>query len=104
VYDGDVWSIGTTESPPQNFFITIEDHDGTLVVTKDNGVDPPTVAIGVELPGVIFWMDVWGNPLGNASWFSGSTYFANINRSSGTMMGIVSSSFGGIAVFSGQKL
>jgi hypothetical protein len=104
VYDGDVWSIATTESPPEDFLITIEDYDGSLVVLKDNGVDPPQVAVGIEFSGIIFWMDVRIDPFGVATWFSGSTYFANINRRSGVMTGVVSSGAGGIALFSGRKL
>ncbi len=53
---------------------------------------------------MIFWMDMWIEPFGNVSWTSGSTYFANINRSTGKMAGILISNAGGLAVFSGQKL
>jgi hypothetical protein len=103
VYTDDVWQITTAESPVRDFQITIDNHDGTLVVLQNNGVDPPKVAVGIEVAGIIFWMDVWGDPLGSKSWASGSTYFANINRGSGRMTGLVSSGAGGIAVFSGQK-
>ncbi len=104
VYSGDVWSITTTESPPQDFIITIEEYDGSLLVLKDDGVNPTKMAIGVELSGVIFWMDVGITPLGGMSWSSGSTYLANINRDSGVMAGIVLSNAGGMAFFDGRKL
>ena len=98
---GDVWRVTTTADPPESFWITIEDHGGVLVVLKDDGVDPVSLALGVEFTGVIFWMDIWMDPLGNVLWGTGDTFFGNINRTAGTMVGVVFDNAGGFATFNG---
>ncbi|MFH1264440.1 MAG: PKD domain-containing protein, partial [Planctomycetota bacterium] len=49
----DVWEITTTNDPPEAFTISIEDHQGSLVIVKDDGVNT-SLAYGVEFVGVIF--------------------------------------------------
>ncbi len=101
---GDVWRVTTTADPPEAFWITIEDHGGVLVVLKDDGVNPVSLALGMEYTGVIFWMDIWMDPLGNMLWGTGDTYFGNINRTAGTMVGVVFDNAGGFATFNGTEL
>ena len=101
---GDLWSIDTTETPANSFLITIEDHDGALVVFKDDGVNPGVLAIGAESTGVIFWMEIWLDISGGASWGIGTQYFGNIDRKTGTMTGILFSQTGQLASFTGQSL
>ena len=95
------WTITTTTAPPERFTISIEDHDGVLVVLKDDGVGPPSLALGIEFDGVIFWMDIWMDVSGNVFWGSGSMYFGNVNRIKGTMSGVVFDEGGGVATFRG---
>lgn len=100
---GESWNVVATSSPPEAFSITFDYYAGTLVGVKNDGVNAPSLAIGVELTGVIFWMDIRMGIPGSAFWGVGNTYFGNINRTAGTMSGIVFTNTGSIATFSGAK-
>ena len=97
------WTITTTTNPPERFSISIEDHDGVLVMLKDDGVVSPSLALGIEFDGVIFWMDIWMDVSGNVFWGSGSMYFGNVDRETGTMSGVVFDEGGGMATFRGTR-
>ncbi|MFH1268590.1 MAG: PKD domain-containing protein, partial [Planctomycetota bacterium] len=99
----DVWTVTTTAAVPETFTITIEDHTGFLVITKDDGMNLPSLAFGIEFVGVIFWMDIWMDLSGNVFWGTGDMYFGNINRVAGTMAGVVFEDTGGVVTFSGTK-
>ena len=99
----DLWHVTTTTAPPLDYTLTIENHSGALVMIEDDGVNPPTLALGIEMVGVIFWMDIWMDLSGNALWGTGNIYFGNINRQAGTMLGIVFDDSGGVAAFTGTK-
>ena len=96
----DAWDVVTTEDPPSEYVVTIEDHAGSLVVTMDDGVDT-SLAYGVEFPGVIFWMELWMDISDNIAWGVGDMFFGNIDRSAGTMSGVMFEEEGGIFEFSG---
>lgn len=99
----DAWTITTTNVPPEVFGITIQDYSGSLFVLKDDGVNPPSLAIGLELNRVIFWMDVWIDGSAGFILGTGDTFFGNIDRNAGTMQGLMYPQEGGIATFSGTK-
>jgi len=71
------------------------------VVIEDDGVNPPTLALGIQIASVIFWMDIWMDLSGNVFWGTGDVYFGNVNRAAGTMSGLVLDSDGGVATFGG---
>jgi hypothetical protein len=100
---GDTWIVHITTSHPETFAITIEDHDGALVVLKDDGVNPKSLGIGVEFVGVIFWMDVSLGIPGKSFLLTGNAYFATINRTLGTIVGVVFDNTGGVGSLSGTK-
>jgi predicted CXXCH cytochrome family protein len=100
----DIWDVTTTTAPPEVFTLTIEDHGGVFVGIKDDGTHPTSLAIGIEFVGVVFWMDLWMDLSGNVLWGTGNTYFGNINRNAGTMVGIVFDAGGGLATFTGTAL
>ena len=100
--DADSWTVTTTAAPPELFTITIEDHAGVLVVIKDGGAGPPSLAFGIEFSSVIFWMDIWMDVSGNVFWGVGDTFFGNIDRGAGTMSGVLFDEGGGVATFSGR--
>ena len=91
----DGWTVTTTTQPPETFGITFTDNSGSLVGVRDDG----GLAVGMEFPGVIFWMDVTLGQL----WDGGDIYFGNIDRPAGTMVGIVFEGDGGIATFTGTQ-
>lgn len=97
----DRWHVTTMERPPSDFMITIEDHGGVLVMIKEDGQNPPSLAIGMESGGVIFWMEIWMDILGQTNWGIGPVYFGTINRPAGLMSGFVFDTFGSIASFRG---
>ena len=100
---GDRWAVATTSSPPDNFTITFDNYAGSLVAVKKDGINPTSLAIGIEFTGVIFWMDIWLDMSGSGLWGEGDMCFGNIDREAGTMAGIVFEETGGIASFSGTK-
>jgi hypothetical protein len=74
---GDTWLV----SLPllfTHFEMTMEQFAGILVLHATLPDGSKSVAIGMELDHVIFWMDI-----------SGNIFFGNINRSAGTMSGIM---------------
>jgi predicted CXXCH cytochrome family protein len=93
----DAWIVDTSE--PRSFMITFQNHSGSLVGWTDDG----TLSFGVELVGVIFWMDLWMDLSGNVFWGAGSMYFGNIDRIAGTMSGVVFDDTGGVATFTGTR-
>lgn len=97
----DRWTITTTETPADIFDVTFESHQGTLVGVKDDGVHQPSLALGIEMVGVIYWIDIWIDLSGTRMWGIGDQFFGNINREAGTMEGVVLEQSGGISTFSG---
>ena len=73
-----------------------------MAVRKD-GVNKPTLALGIEFDGVIFWMDIWIDLSGSASWGAGDLFFGNIDRDAGTMQGIVIDPASAISTFTGSQ-
>ena len=99
----DRWNVTTTATQPEAFTITIQEYGGSLVLTKDDGVNRPSLAFGIEFTGVIFWMDIWMDISGNVFWGTGDIYFGNISRTAGTMSGVVFEDTGGVATFTATK-
>ena len=62
---------------------------------------PKLTGFGIELVGVIFWMDLWMDLSQNAFWGTGDQYFGNIDRNAGTMAGVVLDDEGGVTSFLG---
>jgi hypothetical protein len=91
----DHWTVTTTNEPAETFGITFEDNSGSLMGQRDDG----GLAIGIEFPHVIFWIDVTGSQI----WDGGDIYFGNIDRGAETMSGIVFDDTGGIFTFTGSK-
>ncbi len=98
--------VGQTD-PKEAFGITFENHSVAFLAVRDDGVNPPSLGIGIEFVGVIFWMDIWMNmwadESGNVYWGTGNTYFGNIDRAAGTMSGVVFDNLGGFATFYGEE-
>ncbi len=100
----DAWVINTT-NPASRFTIAMENHAGVLVIIKYDGVNPPSLAIGMEYTGVVFWIDIVMDPLtGNIAWDSGPVFFGNIHRDSGRISGVVIGGPGGYGTFSGSAM
>ena len=83
----DSWHVVTTE--PTEFDILFKTAAGGpdsvfTAVKTEWGI--PSVAFGIEAGSVIFWLDV---EFTAQAWNVGDTYFANIDRQSGTMTGVV---------------
>ncbi len=87
----DIWAI-SVPATSSRFDLTIDKKgvagaaaDGTFVAVKQDG-GTTSLAMGIEFTGVIFWMDV---DLQVTGWSVGDTYFGNIDRTKGTMSGVV---------------
>lgn len=91
----DGWTVTTTTVPPETFGITFTSDSGSLLGTRDDG----GLAMGIEFPGVIFWMDLTVSQL----WDGGDLYFGNIDRQAGTMAGIVFEGDGTVATYTATK-
>lgn len=89
---GDLWAV---QIPflMTDFTLELEDFAGILVVYTTYPDGATTVAIGMEMDGVIFWMDI-----------NGAIFFGNINRDAGTMSGIVFGHMAGSSVWFGEAL
>lgn len=84
---GDVWGL---HGPNGEAAVRFEPAGGFLSVEITYSDGSSSMALGIELDGVIYWMDA-----------SGSIYFGNISRLAGWMSGVV---FGETAgVFVGEK-
>ncbi len=102
----DLWDISTTVDPPTTFQVTFENTDGVGVDGVLTGVKDESgatsVVFGMEMSGVIFWMDIRMDPVSSSVlWGVEDTYFGNVDRASGTMAGVVLNGSGGMATFSG---
>ncbi len=75
--EGDVWAMQIPISGEQ-FTIELEEFAGVLLVRTSSVDGPSSIGIGMEFDGVIVWMDP-----------SGNIFFGNINRTAGTMSGIL---------------
>ncbi|MFV1964643.1 MAG: cytochrome c3 family protein [Pirellulaceae bacterium] len=86
---GDLWRVVSPSAEitvgfaPAGSFLSVQ-------VTYPDGSS--SMGLGIELSGVIFWMDITGN-----------IFFGNIDRTAGTMSGVVFGPSGG-GMFTGQKL
>lgn len=89
----DTWDVVTAE--PDEFAITLEVHQGSLLGFKDNG----DLAIGLELARSIYWIELWVDLTGTASWGIGNSYFGTIDRAAGEITGVVLQPDGGIYTF-----
>jgi hypothetical protein len=94
----DTWTVTVDPSgTPETFDISIEDHDGALVVVQESGANKGQLAYGVQFGSVIFWMELWMD-LGDAAyWGTGDMYFGNVNGS--TMSGVVLRTDGSVVLF-----
>jgi hypothetical protein len=108
-WDVTIWKdAGQTTDPKEAFGITFENHNVAFLAIRNDGVNPPSLGIGIEYVGVIFWMDIWmdmwTDASGNVLWGTGNTYFGNINHAAGTMLGVVFDNKGGVLTFTGEKI
>ncbi len=88
--EGDNWEI-RIPFLEIGFGVEFEDFAGFLMVkTTMDGVT--STGLGMEMDGVIFWMDI-----------SGSIYFGNINRTTGSMSGIMFGAAGGGSIWIGEQ-
>ncbi|MFV1966017.1 MAG: hypothetical protein ACC628_11375, partial [Pirellulaceae bacterium] len=92
VAGGDIWRVQVL-SPSSEFTIRLEPAGGFLSVEVTYPDGSSNIALGIELPGVIFWMDITGN-----------IFFGNIDRTSGAMSGVVFGLSGGSGMWIGAKL
>lgn len=96
----DLWIVNNTASPPETLLVTIEDHDGSLVIVMDDGVQS-RLAYGIEFDRVIFWMELWMELGETVTWGVGDMYFGNIDRDLGTMDGVLFDREGRVYTFTG---
>jgi len=87
---GDIWRV---VGPSGEITISLEPVGGFLSVQVTYPDGSSSVALGIELPGVIFWMDI-----------TGAIYFGNVDRSAGSMSGVVFGGSGSGGMFVGEKL
>lgn len=97
----DLWIVNTTAVPPETLMVTIEDHNGSLVIVMDDGVQS-RLAYGIEFDRVIFWMELWMDVGNNVAWGVGDIYFGNIDRAAGTMDGVLFDQEGQVYTFTGS--
>ncbi len=99
----DDWRV-TVQTPREIFNLSIDKKgtsgDGTFVAVKDDSVNVPSLAMGVEFSGVIFWLDIWMDVNANVKWGTGDMFFGNIDRQLGTMSGVAYGRTGSISSFS----
>lgn len=89
---GDTWHVKVPFLFSE-FTVRFEDFAGFLLVETTYADGRVSIAIGMEIQGVIFWMDI-----------EGAIYFGNIDRGAGTMSGIVLGHFAGSSVWFAERL
>jgi hypothetical protein len=89
--EGDTWEV-ILPLVFKQFNVKFEPFAGILLVEITHSDGSHGYAIGMEFHNVIFWMDT-----------SGAIFFGNINRSAGTMSGVVFGRQGG-SIWFGEKL
>ena len=102
----DIWDVDVEDNGSVDFNVTIDTHDGALVVVKNNG----DLAYGIEFDSVIFWMELWMDLGDNAYWGTGDMYFGNVHRGvsgadngadEGEMSGVVFRTDGSVDTYTG---
>jgi hypothetical protein len=90
--DGELWDVKIPYLGAE-MLVEFEEFAGILLVQVSSFSDPPAFGLGMEVDGVIFWMDS-----------SGAIFFGNINRADGTMRGIVFDYYGGSSIWFAELL
>ena len=75
-----------------NVFVSFEPFAGILLVWTTHENNQQSLGVGMELDGVIFWIDI-----------TGSLYFGNIDHQAGTMQGVVFGPAGFGTIFFGEE-
>ncbi len=88
---GDAWLVNVPLLST-DFAVTFEDVDGFLLTKTVHADGRISFGIGIEMDGIIFWMDL-----------PGSLFFGNINRDAGTMVGIMFGSDGSGSIWFGEQ-
>ncbi len=97
----DNWTLYVTETG-ENILVLLENRSGALVVTvtRDSAGSPETkLAYGVEFDGVIFWMELWMDMSSSTFWGTGDMFFGTVNRTLGTMRGVIFRTDGSVQNF-----
>jgi len=90
--EGDVWTMISPYTFDQ-ITLSLEPFAGILMVQITESSGASSKAIGMEMDGVIFWMDI-----------TGAIYFGNIDRTPGTMSGVAFGGPGGGGVWFAQQI